>query len=193
MDNISFTSKIRLVPLEDFRCAISTIGERNNAKYPWTIKQSVLANNAYTKGVIDCTVCGLTDGSQVLLNHICPDTPGNLNFSRIADFIKKKMPLDNPNLQGFLLGAKIDSNKSIHSEWLFDKFAEFLEKHRIPFSQLKGGPFENHVAYFSSKDEWLVGNAMINPQLQENLNFPEYVAKKLFDKVDVCEMDKISW
>ena len=189
MDNISFTSRIRLVPWREYVHTISELEQKNYAKYPWTIKESVLADKAYTTGIIDCTVCGLTDGKQVLLNHICPDMPGNANFFKIAKFIQSKMPLDNPNIQGFLLGSK---KYSENSKKLFEKFTEFLNRHNVPFSQFKGGELKNDVAYISSKDEWLISNPLMEHGIKV-FNSPGKLAKRMFDEVKLCDMDQITW
>ena len=72
MNNLSFKSRIRPVSLEEFYPITNSIGRKGNVGYPWTLKESVLNDRAFTKGVIDCTVCGITDGDKVLMLHICP-------------------------------------------------------------------------------------------------------------------------
>ena len=64
------------------------IGAKNYVDYPWTIKESVFSNNAYTKNIADCTVCGITDGLKVLLIHLCPTNKENFNFNKVIDLIK---------------------------------------------------------------------------------------------------------
>lgn len=75
MEKVSFTSRIRMVPLNEFRSAVANLPRKNFVSEPWTIKESVLADKAYTSDILDCTVCGLTDGQKVLLMHICPTNP----------------------------------------------------------------------------------------------------------------------
>ena len=192
MDKVSFTSRIRLVPLNEFYNTTIQMGEKKFVKEPWTIKQSVLSDSAYTKDILDCSVCGLTDGEKVLLTHICPTNPKNNNFKLIENFISEKIDLSNKYLQGFLLGSKPNNINSPTSTNLFDKFAEFLNKYKIPFSQFKGGLFEHHVAYSSKNDEWLIGNCVVSKNLKNIYkDKPEELFNRIFDKVEVSDLDEI--
>lgn len=84
--------------------------------------------------ILDCTVCGLTDGHQVLLMHICPTNPKNKSFNLIERFIKDRICLDDSNLQGFILGSKLNNPETPLSEELFEKFVKFMKDYKIPFS-----------------------------------------------------------
>ena len=191
-NNISFTSRIRLVPLNEFYRTTMPIGEKKFVKDPWTIKETVLADSAYTEGIIDCSVCGLTDGAKVLLTHICPTNPKNKSFSKIEEFIKNKINLTDKNLQGFILGSKPDNINCPHSTKLFDKFVEFMHKYDIPFSQFKGGLFEHNVAYSSKTDEWIIGNCVVTDGLRQIYkNNPEKLFNRLFDTVEVSDLDEL--
>ncbi len=194
MDNkISFTSRIKLVPLNEFYDTATNIGRKKFVNEPWTIKESVLADSAYTSDILDCTVCGLTDGEKVLLTHICPTNPSNRNFTKIEDFILKKVNIANKYLQGFILGSKPDNINSPNSTKLFDKFVEFMKKYDIPFSQFKGGVFENNVAYSSKTDEWIIGNSAITDGLKKSYeNNPLSLFNKIFDEVKVSDLDEIA-
>ena len=88
MDNIAFKSTIKPVNVREFCTIANRIGEKGFVNYPWTINQSVIGKDAFTTGVIDCTVCGITDGEKVLLTHICPTVKGNMDFKKIENFIK---------------------------------------------------------------------------------------------------------
>lgn len=193
MDNISFKSRIRLVPPAEFQKVVSLISEKNFVKYPWTVKQSIIADKAYTKDIYDCTVCGFTDGQKVLLNHICPTNIENYDFNQIAQFIKNKVNLSNEYLQGFILGSKPNSPDSPRSTTLFDKFVEFMKQYKIPFSAFKGGSYENNVAYSSLQDEWLISNAVVNDNMKQYFKNPYQLFERFFDKVKVSTLDDISW
>lgn len=188
--NISFTSRIRMVDINEYRNVIQGIPKQNFVNHPWTIKQSVLSDKAYTTDILDCTVFGLTDGQQVLLMHICPTIQENKNFNKIREFIEKKINLANPDLQGFILGQKRQYADSVN---LFNNFVKLLKEHKIPFSMFKGGGLENHVAYSSVKDEWVIGNCLITQQIKQNFKYPQDVAKKIFDDVKISELDELSW
>lgn len=194
MDNISFTSRIRPVGIDEFQEAITRISKKQFVDSPWTIKQSVLSDRAYTKDILDCTVCGITNKDKVLLMHICPTNPKNKKFSDIEKYINKIINLNNKDLQGFILGSKRPNFNSPNTEKLFEKFVKFMKDYKIPFSQFKGGPFENHVAYSSAKDEWLIGNCLISKNMKQHYyDNPQAVLKRIFDKVEVSDLDEVVW
>ena len=83
MDNITFTSRIRPVTRAEFSRVILSYGDKNFVGYPWTLKESVLSNKAYTKDIADCSVCGITDGLKVLLIHLCPTEKINFQFNTL--------------------------------------------------------------------------------------------------------------
>ncbi len=193
MDKISFTSRIRLVSLDEFGKNICAMGRKRFVDEPWTIRESVLSDSAYTSDILDCTVCALTDGQSVLLNHICPTNPKNKNFGKITEYISKKINLTNPDLQGFLLGSKPNNINSPNSTKLFDKFEKFLNEYNIPYSKFKGGLFENHCAYSSNKDEWLIGNCLVREGIKDIYPEPMPVLQRIFDEVKISPADEISW
>lgn len=188
MDKISFQSRIRVTHLNEYGSVVSSF-KKNAVKYPWTVKESVLANSAYTDLVYDCTVCGFTDGLKVLLLHICPTIKENLNFKKIEDFIKSKINLkNNENLQGFLLGSKKNLDVSPDSEKVFNFFEDLMEKYNIPFSKFKNSKDINYVAYSSVKDEWLIGNGDFNILKDNSSDF----LKKHFEEVMLSEYDELA-
>ena len=192
MDKVSFTSRIRMVPLNEFYNTAIQMGEKKFVKEPWTIKESVLSDSAYTKDILDCTACGLTDGEKVLLTHICPTNPKNNNFDKIEDYILRKINIGNKYLQGFILGAKFNNRLSPNSPKLFDKFVDFMKEYEIPFSQFKGGVFENNVAYSSKNDEWIIGNCAITDGIRKIYKKnPLALFNRIFDKVEVSDLDEI--
>ncbi len=48
-NNIAFTSRIRLVSPEEFRNVTGKISNKNFVAYPWTIKESVIAESAFRR------------------------------------------------------------------------------------------------------------------------------------------------
>ena len=193
MDGISFQSTIKPVSKAQFQKIVMPYGNHRYVDYPWTIKESVLADKAYTKHVFDCTVCGITDGLKVLLMHICPTRKENQNFPKIVNYIKSNFNLKNPDLQAFLLGSKPNMFDK-RSEQIFDNFETFLEENRIPYSKLKGGPHINDVAYSSETDEWIIGHDMAgNENIKKALKTPRNFFKKFFTEVKISELDDTSW
>lgn len=151
-----------------------------------------MADSAYTTDILDCTICGLTDGEKVLLTHICPTNPANDSFAKIEKFMLSKINVANKYLQGFLLGSKPNNINSPNSTKLFDKFVEFMKKYDIPFSKFKGGLFEHNVAYSSVKDEWLIGNCVMSDGLRQIYKKdPKMLYGRLFDEIEVNDLDEI--
>ena len=195
MDNISFKSRIRLVEPSEFVKIFRNSKYDKFVDYPYTIKESVKAKNAITTDVYDCTACGITDGQQVFLCHICPTVPANTNFELIKSYIKRVIDITDENLQGFLLGSTENNPGSPNSSALFEKFVRFFEDNNIPFSQFKGclhGQSSN-TAYFTGKDEWLISNELIKPDIKRVFESPLQAVKSLFEKVEISDFDEICW
>ena len=193
MDGISFQSTIRPVSKSQFNRIVMPYGIHRYVDYPWTIKESVLDKKAYTKHVYDCTVCGITDGLKVLLMHICPTIKQNQNFQKIADFIKTHFDLRNPDVQGFLLGSKINFMDK-RSERVFENFETLFEEHQVPYSKFKGGTHINDVAYSAETDEWIIGHDMGgNEKTMKSLKTPRNFFKKYFTEVQISNLDDTSW
>lgn len=185
MDKISFQSRIRVTNLEEYRYVTSQFRNKS-VNFPWTIKESVLADKAHTQMVYDCTVCGITDGLKVLLLHICPTIKENLNFKKIENYIKNKIDLKNiENLQGFLLGSQENIKDSTK---VFNFFEDFLKNNNIPFSKFKNGDCTNHVAYSSITDEWLIANEHFNKKQDNSKNY----LTKHFKEVELADFDEFA-
>ncbi len=194
MNNISFQSRIKLVSPNQFNQCISGLGRDKYIDYPWTITESILSDKAYTKNVFDCTVCGITDGIKVLMMHICPTRKENINFTKIIDYIKNKIDLENNELQGFLLGSKNLPMLGEKSSEIFENFEKFFNKNGIPFSKIKGGLHTNNVAYCSSSDEWIVSHEMLeNEKLKEHFGTPLKFLKHFYNDVKIDNLDELSW
>ncbi len=191
MQNISFKSKIRAVDSDTFYLLTKKIGEKNFVKYPWTIKESVLSEKAYTKNVFDCTTCGITDGEKVLFMHLCPTRHENKNFNIISEFIESSIKNLNSKfgLQGFILGGQKTKDKL--SENLLNNIISFLNKHNIPLSIFKFGDGLFHTAYFADKDEWLIASNQITSKMTQE-NSGEDILKKMFSEVKISEYDELA-
>ena len=104
----------------------------------------------------------------------------------------RKINIGNKYLQGFILGAKFNNKLSPNSPKLFDKFVDFMKEYEIPFSQFKGGVFENNVAYSSKNDEWIIGNCAITDGIRKIYKKnPLALFNRIFDKVEVSDLDEI--
>ena len=183
----NFQSSIRLLHYDDYVKALSNIDKKNFVPSPWTVKESVLAENASTNCVIDCTVCGLTDGQKVLMLHICPTKD---------EFIKSKIDLTNKNIQGFLLGSKPKFfYYDARSSELFENFKNFMKENKIPFSYFQGGDHVNphDVAYCSGTDEWLISNDFIEDISKQTTPTKFIQQTKMFDKFEISALDELSW
>lgn len=191
MDNkITFTSIIRPVKRSMFNNVVSGISRKNFVEYPWTVKESVIAKDAYTTGVIDCTVCGITDGEKVFMMHICPTNKDNFNFKKIKDFITKKVDLSNEDLSAVVIGAKSYPDDS-RSYKLFDNFVKFLKSKNIPTTSIKGGDvYESvDVLYRQRNDEWLISGKYLDKYIDHTSS--GLVLNKIFPQIELSEFDII--
>ena len=163
-NNLQFKSKIRPINYLKYREIIDKMGKNVEVKPPWTLAESIKNKNAFSTNIIDCTVCGLTNGQDVLMLHICPTVEKNKNFSKIKDFILKNFDVTSYDTRGFLVGSQKNNMYSQFSDTLFQNFVNFMEKFEIPFSQFRGTKkIPVHVAYSSTRDEWLLSNPIVNP------------------------------
>ena len=163
-NNLQFKSKIRPINYLKYREIIDKMGKNVEVKPPWTLAESIKNKNAFSTNIIDCTVCGLTNGQDVLMLHICPTVEKNKNFSKIKDFILKNFDVTSYDTRGFLVGSQKNNMYSQFSDTLFQNFVNFMEKFEIPFSQFRGTKkVPVHVAYSSTRDEWLLSNLIVNP------------------------------
>src|SRR5574344_2123947 len=116
MNNIAFSSNIKLCSITDYTKEISNVYSKDgcSVKWPWTANEIVKAPKAFTLNVMDCSAGGITDGKDVVLFHICPTMSENNDFSLIEKAIKNRLNSCNKNLQGFLLGSDFHFKDSIN-------------------------------------------------------------------------------
>lgn len=186
MTEISFTSSIKPVPLKQFWNITTKIGDKNSVDFPWTINQSVKAAEAYTTNICDCTVCGISNGQDVLMLHLTPDNSSNHNFYFIKQFIAQNIKLGNPNLQGILIGSKLTKK----SQDIYNKFSDFLNEMCIPFSELKVGKDRIHAAYSSLLDTWYISSLKIDNMLKKGKTSAEAL-NTTFQKTAISKTDEI--
>lgn len=184
--NISFKSYIRVVPCKDFSKETAKMVKNRFVAYPWTIKESVKADSAFTRDIADCTVCGITDGKDVVLMHLSPDVEANHSLNGLQRFIAQNVNLKNPNLQGILIGSKLNK---ISSD-IYDKLAKLLETYNIPFSELRAGNGKVNTAYFSNKDEWMVSSLTMDKFINKGYD-NKTVLNNMFHKVSISDLDEI--
>jgi len=176
---ISFTSRIRLVTKSDFKSVASKVSA--NVDYPWTAKEIIKSNSAYTTGICDCTAGGITDGKDVVMFHICPSESNLNDWSNIIGTLKQKIDIKSKKLQGFLLGSFVYSR----SNSVFCGFEAFMKENKVPYTKLQGHTeifADSDILYSSSRDEWLVTSDQISCDLKNN--------RKLFGKMSIEERQK---
>ena len=192
MDNISFQSRIRLTSMNVFNKEIH-YGKKNYVNYPWTVKESVISDKAATTDIYDCTAAGFTDGSKVLMLHICPTEPRNNNLSKIEKFINEKIDPNNPYLQGFILGSKNFNPNTPNSPKVFDFFLNIMNKLDIPFSYFRAGDYANNIAYSTLKDEWGIGSELLNAVDKSVFKTPQKAIEKIFEESKISNFDELTW
>lgn len=187
MDNISFTSRIKLVSNEDFARLVPK--GTKSVDFPWTINESVLGKSALTKDIYDCTSAGIVADGEVLLMHLSPNGGNYKTLNKVEKFITQKINLFSQNIQGFLIGSKKNNINSPNSTKLFDKFEKLLNKHNIPYSKFKGGNYNNNIAYLGDKDTWLISNDVVDLTKSVYRNDKKQITKFMFDDVKISDND----
>ena len=192
MDNISFKSRIKLVQTEDF---VKLTQNKNikSVNYPWTIKESVKAQNALTTDIYDCTALGIVskDDNNVLLMHISPNGTDYKKINKIETFISKKINLLSDNLTGFIIGSKKNNINSPTSTKMFDKLAGILDKYNIPYTKFKGGNYSINIAYLSKDDTWLVANDVVDLSKSVYNKNKKQILNFMFDEIKTAPNDNI--
>ena len=186
MSEISFTSRIRPVTSKEFSKITAHIDKKYFVGYPWTTQESALGTDVYTTGIADCTACGITDGKQALLLHICPTIEKNLHFNDIFRFIVGKLDMKSKGLQGIVMGSKHDKKSST----VYRNFVNFFEQMQIPFSELKQDKHKFNTAYITSKDEWLISSCNTDKLIEKKTASTD-VLKQLFSEIRISDVDEI--
>ena len=170
--NITFTSKITPVTLKDFNKISRSVGIDNLAGYPWVLGTSAKGTSVYTKDVLNCSVCLITNGEKALLMHLNP--------------CRSHIDVGSKNLHAILLGSK-NVPKSLE---LFGKFKEMLFSLNIPFSVFKNGKMTTHAAYSAKTDEFFISSESIDYMLNRGLDNAKSI-KNAFEKVELNKIDYI--
>lgn len=186
MAEITFTSSIKPVRLLDFTSLTGNIPKPDFVDYPWTISESALAKDVYTKNICDCTSCLFTNGKEALLMHLSPENKSNHYFDNILMFLRNKIDLKDENLQAVLIGSK-NTKKSLD---IYNKFTELLNSLGIKFSELKNGKDRTHVAYKTCTDEVYVSNSAIDKALKKNMPKSDALNSG-FEKIIISDKDEI--
>lgn len=188
MNNITFTSRYRFVGNGEFARSTLSYSKQQFVDFPWTLSEAVLSNKAYTKDVEDCTVLGLTDGLKVLLLHLTPSLSQNRKSNKIIDYIKDKIDVKNPYLQGFIMGSKPNMINSQYSEKVYEFLEKFLIDNKIPFTKMKGSNCAHSVAYNSNTDEWIISCENFS---NKNQMTEDKFLKSNFNTIEFCEEDEL--
>ena len=162
--------------------------------YPWTNKESIIAKDVFTRGILDCKTHGITNGEKALMEHIDPNAPENFHFDKNDNnFLEMIKTLKNQYMQGFILGGKANSRWSPRSMENVYHTINLFERENIPYSRFIGGNYENDLAYFTETDTFLIGNERVDSLHKVFPDNPLAAAKIIFDDVQLCALDTISW
>lgn len=164
-NQVSFKSRIVFMNSDKFFKITKDI--RSTSKYPWTYKEIVRSDRAYTNNVQTCTAGGIIvekpfKKREVVMFHLCPpeeETPENSDFQAIVNSFLKMLGKDKP-VQGFILGSKRSFPYSLA---LFEKIEGFFKELSIPYSKFKVQKFEDwsHIAYDGKQDTWFVNSSNV--------------------------------
>lgn len=200
--NISFKSNIKVVPMDYFKKSADLI--KNHVDSPWTAKQILKAEKAYTTEICDCSAGGIITGEDVVMFHLNP-TEDNLNdWSNIIETLKSKATAGNKILRGFLLGR----NNSRDSREVFKRLETYMKNQNIPYSKFERHKYifaDTNILYDASKDEWLITNKNLSNSLLENAKVLKELPKeetqyklnqiveKTFETIEIAPGDEFSF
>jgi hypothetical protein len=187
MQEVSFTSRIIPVSMSEYGAKIAGMAKKSSADYPWTLRDSAIGENVYTRGVCDCTSCLLTDGYAALLMHLDPENSVNRSMNFLRSFIRNTFGLTRPNLQAVVMGSK----NTEKSQQVFNNFIDLLKEAKIPTSILKNSKSPASIAYKVSTDEVYISSIGMERELRANMSHSD-VFKTYFEKVEISELDEIA-
>lgn len=190
MNNISFTSNIKLVSADDFEKVVKSAKNIKSVDFPWTIKETVKGKSAFSCDIFDCTAVGIVDHDteDVCLLHLTSDF--FKKFKSVEKFINNKVNLLSDNLTAFVIGSKKNNINSPYSTKLFDKLVQFLDNNFIPYSKFKGGNYSNNIAYLGETDTWFVSNDVVDLTKSVYKKDKKQILNFLFDDVKIAQSDK---
>ena len=190
-NNISFTSLIKPVGFGTFHTITARMPKSSYVAYPWTLKESALATDVFTKSVSDCSVYVISDGQKSKMYHICPGCEDAKEFTKIESDIECNFDLASEDVEAFILGAKPPYKVGESSYDLFEKFEKFTEKYNIPTTILKGGSGERSFAYSSTTDTLYIANTEPFNRSSDLLTSPLDILRNWFDKVVIHPKDNV--
>lgn len=202
--NISFTSKINLTTKYRFDQAAENI--KNVVRFPWTAREIIKADKAYTRGICCCSAGGvITNGQDVTMFHIEPDTANLKDWNNIVRTLDDKIGQGNKKIQGFLFGGFLEEK----SMKLFKNFKEFMEKNNIPYTKFekqKSIYANSDILYNSAKDEWIITSDKISekikaqseqlkqmPKEELQKNLMKLVQEEFAEKIELSPLDELSF
>ena len=186
MSEISFTSSIRGVSSTEFNKLISKCGKQNFVDFPWTIEDTKIAPDVFTKNIADCSACVISNGQNAVMMHLSPENSNNHAFSIVLQKLRNLIDLKDPNLQAILIGSK----NTKKSQDIYTKFKELFEQLNIPYSTLKNSNKPANIAYSSTSDELLVSNIEIDKKLKKGYT-PKDALLSSFENINIANCDTL--
>ncbi|MCQ2753739.1 MAG: hypothetical protein MJ231_01685 [bacterium] len=189
MDSITFGTRVRIVSKSEFNNAINSNFKNIDN---WTLKGIKKGERLVSRGMCDCGfVLGKGYGIEANGMHICPTYKEN-KLKSIIEHLKKWInPLEEQ--EAIIVGGKENNVNSPQSMKFVDSYIKTMEESNIPCSYFVGGDFENDVAYSGMKDEFLIGNELINETSKKIFGTPQRAIEKIFSKFKIADCDEISW
>ena len=188
--SISFTSLIRPVSLSEFTKTSESIYNTGFVKHPWTAKETITSDKAFTMDVFDCSAGGIVDtnNKKVTLFHICPEIIANKDIEGIEQTIMKSSENIKDGIRAFMIGSNKMFQDSIN---MYNNIKSMITRRDIPLSELKGTRDKTHILYNAEKDEWLVTSSDINTKILKGIA-PEKILADSFDEIAIDSGDTIA-
>ena len=209
MNNISFTSQIKLITQDEFERKTEHLNpKKHRVDYPWTPDTGKTGKNLYTTGICDCIAIGLVDNKKSKLFHICTRSRRDGINSRQKGFdirdterrILEDVNLDNPDLHAFIFGGWHRDNPKYNKKHV-EKIEKIFDKNLIPYSVIAGnrpqfdGIAPASVFYSNKEDTFYITNGGLT---EDYINKDTAVEKKeeylrnKYNEVNLCQFDELA-
>ncbi len=176
LDNINFTSKIKLISMSSFNDKTKCLKPKiHEVGYPWNADTMKKGKKLFTTQILDCIAGGIIDNNSITMFHQCILNQKNakkyrqqgFSISKLERRILEKIDLTKENLHAFILGGFQLEDNSKYNVRQLEKIKQIFEKLNIPYSIFAARRdvhfFGKFAAYYDNKEDTLyLSNSLTN-------------------------------
>ncbi len=168
LDNVNFTSKIKLISMSSFNDKTKCLSPKiHEVGYPWNADTMKKGKKLFTTQIMDCIAGGIIDNNSITMFHQCILNQKNakkyrqqgFSISKLERRILEKIDLTKENLHAFILGGFQLEDNSKYNVRQLEKIKQIFEKFHIPYSIFAARRdvhfFGKFAAYYDNKEDTL--------------------------------------